>query len=533
MTLRSILTLFLALLAATAADAYSVRLRALTPDGEPESYATCRIYTAADSIKPAAAGLTDTLGIFSAKLPRSGDYRLSFEVVGHKPLVRNFNVSAAEPDADLGTLNSEAQELGEVVVTAQRPLVVKEIDRIGYDVQADEDSKTSTVNEILRKVPMVNVDSDGSITINGSSNFKIYKNGRPNSSMSKNAKDLFKALPASMIKKIEVITEPGAKFDAEGVAAILNIVTVENTTIRGVMGSASVSGSNVAPFNYGSLFLTSQIDKVTFSLNGGLNYMSRRRTENENSYEYTYDNGTVRSGTDKGHNKGYAGWYGVELSYEMDTLNLFTAESNMFIYGVKPIGYGHNEMRGADGSIISAYDTYSHYPKYGTYDIDATFSYQRSTRRKGETLGLSYMVSTNRQDNDEQEDYDNIVGDFFPYTARKEAYKLNFIEHTFQGDWSRPFAKSHTLDLGAKYILRRNTSSNTSEYVGAEERFTKFRHLTDIAALYAQYSVRIRKVSLRAGLRYEYSRLRASYPEPSVPAADDKPFSANLSDWVP
>lgn len=533
MKLRTLLALGAAMLISAAASAYSVRIKVLDPDGEPESYATCRLFNLSDTVKAITGGLTDTLGVYRNTLPKPGDYMLKVEVVGRAPISRTFSVTGLEPDADLGTISPDATVLGEVVVTAQRPLVVKEIDRIGYDVQADDDAKTSTVNEILRKVPMVNVDSDGAITINGSSNFQIYKNGRPNSSMSKNAKDLFKALPASMIKKIEVITEPGAKFDAEGVAAILNIVTVENTVMRGVMGNASVSGNNLAPFNYGSLFLTSQIDKVTFSVNGGLQYMTRRLTERETTEEYIYENGNTRNSFATNHNKGFAGWGGLELSYEMDSLNLFTAEANFFSFGVKPKGFGQSEMFAPDGSIISSYKSDFHYPKYQYYDIDATFAYQRSTARKGETFSLSYMVSTNRQDNHEQQDYYDIVGDLFPYTSRDDRYKLNFIEHTFQADWTRPFAKIHTLDLGAKYILRRNTSKDNATYEGWEDRYTNFRHITDIAALYAQYSVRIKKLTFRAGLRYEFSKLKASYPEASIPAADDKPFSTTLNDWVP
>ena len=93
------------------------------------------------------------------------------------------------------TVSNDDKMLGEITVTAVRPVVTKEIDRIGYDVQADDESKTSTLEEMLRKVPLVSVDTDGTITVKGSSDFKIYKNGRPNNSFTKNAKDIFKAIP--------------------------------------------------------------------------------------------------------------------------------------------------------------------------------------------------------------------------------------------------------------------------------------------------------------------------------------------------
>ena len=97
------------------------------------------------------------------------------------------------------------------------------------------------LDETLNKVPLVSVDPDGTIKVNGSTSFKIYKNGRPNNSYSNNAKEIFKALPASMIQKIEVITDPGAREDAEGTTAILNIITVKNVITKGAMGNVGLA----------------------------------------------------------------------------------------------------------------------------------------------------------------------------------------------------------------------------------------------------------------------------------------------------
>lgn len=527
------LLLLMTLATCLSCAAYEVSLRALDPQGEPEAYATCRVFAASDTTRVVKGGVTDTLGYYKTSLPAAGDYRMVLEVAGKIPASRAFTVSDAAPKADLGSMTTGATDLDEVVVTAQRPLVVKEIDRIGYDVQADEDSKTVTIDEILRKVPMVSVDGEGNITINGSSNFKIYKNGRPNSSMTKNAKELFKALPASMIKKIEVITEPGAAYDAEGVAAILNIVTMENTVVKGVMGNASLRSSTFAPFNGANLWLTSQIDKVTFSLNAGMFNQTKKAGGYDQYSDMLYSNGTTRHTETSGRTKALGEYGGLELSWEPDTLNLFTIEGNLFGYNAKPTGSSSVSMIDADGNIIMGYDAEYYYPKYRYFDVDLTAAYQRSTHRKGETLTLSYMLSTNNENNRETWTYDNITGDAFPYTGQDRDYKLNFIEHTFQFDWSRPIHKIHTLDLGAKYVLRRNHSKDNSEYTGWEDRFTDFQHVTDIAAIYTQYSVKLRRVSLRAGLRYEFSRLKASYPSPSIPVAPDKAYTSDLNDWVP
>ena len=92
---------------------------------------------------------------------------------------------------------------------------------MGYDVQADEDSKTQTVLDMLRKVPMVTVDGEDNIKVKGNSSFKIYKNGHLDPSLTQNAKEILKSMPASMVKRIEVITDPGAREDAEGMNATL------------------------------------------------------------------------------------------------------------------------------------------------------------------------------------------------------------------------------------------------------------------------------------------------------------------------
>jgi len=113
------------------------------------------------------------------------------------------------------------KELEGVTVKAQRQLIKQDIDRVGYDVQADEESKTQTVLDMLRKVPMVTVDGEDNIKVKGNSSFKIYKNGHLDPSLTQNAKEILKSMPASMVKRIEVITDPGAREDAEGMNATL------------------------------------------------------------------------------------------------------------------------------------------------------------------------------------------------------------------------------------------------------------------------------------------------------------------------
>jgi hypothetical protein len=510
--------------------AYDVTLHAVDNQGDDEAYATCRIFALPDSINAKVVGVADSLGYYTASIDSLGTYRLFVEGAGTSAMTtRDFTLTTATPSLNLGDVVLTAvDQLNEVTVTAQRPLVVKKIDRIGYDVQADPQVHTLSTRDMLRNVPMVAVDADGNITVNGSSNFKVFKNGRPNNSMSKNAKEILAAIPASMIKTIEVITEPGAKYDAEGIGAILNIVTIDNTVIKGVMGTVSGGYDVWKRLSLANVFVSGQVDKVTISLNGGMQSLSSKATQNESETALNYLSGITDNSTQNMSNRGYVSWFNGEGSWEPNKKNLFNFELGGMYYNVKPKGTGSDAMLAADGQTISRYNYMVDYPKYAYFDFNGNVNYQLSTDRTGESLTLSYAVSTTDQNIKQYTEFSDVEGDLFNYTAMVGNSDLNFIEHTFQADWVRPFGKVHTLELGGKYILRRNLSNVDTEYTGWMTNNTEFKHITDVGALYAQYTATIKRVSLRAGLRYEYSRLKADFPDGSAEA-----FSSNLNDFVP
>lgn len=523
---------FALLAISTTASAVNFRVLGTVADstGTGEIYASIRIFAANDTIKPVAVGVTDDNGNFSHELSASGQYRLNIHSVGKKTLNKSFSVSEQKPIANMDTLIiNNTNILDEVEVVAQRPLVSREIDRIGYDVQADEESKTSTVIEMLCKVPLVSVDSDNKITVRGSSNFKIYKNGRPNNTYSNNPKEVLASIPASMIKRIEVITEPGAKYDAEGVGAIINIVTIDNVTTKGVLGNISLRSNTINFVPRPSIWATSQIDKVTFSLNTGYSYMNSRETRhfNENTFNYNESGATLKSSS-QGNNPGGLMYISAEASYEPDTLNLFTFEFGGYYYDVNPTGSGWAAMSDANGNLLYSYNQRYNYPSYSYFDFNGNLNYQRLTKRKGETFTLSYMISTTNQNSEQHTEYYDIVNPPFAYSETHSDFDLSFIEHTFQVDYVRPFKKIHQIDIGAKYILRNNNSVTNQKYVGAYSSMTDFSHITNIAAAYADYRINIGKWSARAGLRYEYSYLKAKHKDGS-----NTDFSRNLSDWVP
>lgn len=133
-----------------------------------------------------------------------------------------------------------SENLDAVTVVAKKPLVKSELDKMTYDVESDPEAQANSVLEMLRKVPMVTVDGQDNIMVNNSSSFKVYVNGKPNNMMSNNPSEVLKNMPANSVKKIEIITNPGPKYDAEGVGGIINIIT----TGKGMEGYSLTVGTN-------------------------------------------------------------------------------------------------------------------------------------------------------------------------------------------------------------------------------------------------------------------------------------------------
>ncbi len=529
--MRKVFLLAVGMTALSAVAQYVAKGVVTDSAGVSEPYATVRIYSQDNKEKPVKVGVTDLNGSFSQELKHAGQYMLQIKSVGKLPIEENFTLTASEKVKDFGTLiiKNDANTLAGVEVVAQKPLVTTEIDRISYDIQADEDSKTNTIFEMLKKVPMVTVDGEDNIKVNGSSNFKIYKNGRPNSSWSNNPKEVLKSIPASMIKRIEVITEPGAKYDAEGVSGILNIITDNNSIINGVLGSAGVNVNNTGTYG-GSVYLTTQVGKLTTT---ALYHYSKMGKENV-SYGGEMENIYVASGNRyKSKNiiddaKGEFHYGNLEASYEIDTLNLIT-----FSFGGYYYDFNYNNiitnagMYRPDGSNIYSFGGKNIMGlKY--FDFNGKLDYQHLTKNKGEAITLSYLLSTTNQDNEAEESYYDMQNFPLDYDSLLTDSKLHFYEHTFQFDWTRPFAEKHKVEMGLKYILRQNFSETLNDYNNGQDVFTDFDHTTHVGAAYGEYSFNSSKWGARAGLRYELAHLKGEYKKSNEPS-----FSSDIGDLVP
>ena len=422
-----------------------------------------------------------------------------------------------------------SKELEGVEIKAQRQLIKQEVDRIGYDVQADEESKTQTVIDMLRKVPMVTVDGQENILVKGNSNFRIYKNGHYDPNLSKNAKEVLKAMPASMVRRIEVITDPGAREDAEGVDAILNIVMMDGSKLDGMTGVVSATYTSLNnPNLYTSL--TGQLGKLLLSVDYGYGRMSSKLTENSQDTERNFlETGNRLLAHSDGSNPGGIHYANLNASYDLDSLNLLSASFGGYFYKLNVQGDGWTKMSNAAAQPLYSFSNHYWMPGYSHSSWNGRLDYEHRTRRKGERLTLSYMLALTRQHTDQENTYDDLVSVPFAYTNSLQTERERFTEHTLQADWLRPLGKGHQIEVGAKYIDRHNNSHNTQDFRGSMPTTdNRFEHTTRVLAGYADYIYNADKWSARAGLRYEYSYMRGKYPDGTNAA-----FSHRLNDWVP
>ena len=535
--------------AVSAADADGFTVKGLVVDsitGEGEPYATVRIENAAAPGKAVKMGVTQKDGRFTLSLAAKGKYRLTVSSMGRADVVKDFAVDAGKPTADLGkvAISDARNELAGVEVVAQKPLVTADIDKIGYDVESDPDSKTNTVMEMLRKVPMVTVDGEDNIKVNGSSSFKVYVNGRPNNMMSNNPSEVLKSMPANTIKKIEVITNPGPKYDAEGVGGILNIVTVGS----GFEGYTATVSANVSSTGAGGgVFGTVKAGKLTVSARYNYNYGDRPRSYYGSALTVTGDEpqatsaNTASDGSSKGRRNFHMG--SLEASYEIDSLNLVTGSFGL--WGNSYSSRGASSVTGTsplDGSQVYAYSMLSR-SHNSWFSIEGGIDYQRLFKVKERMLTFSYRISTDPENTDSYTDYDDMTATtgWEDYLRRLENQHndghQNTTEHTFQVDFTTPFDSIHTLEAGAKYILRDNSSENDRYTMAAmdgggyefdEDHSSHYKHRNDIIAAYLGYGIKWKRLSGRLGLRYEHTIQDVKY---LLGRGDD--FRKDFDDIVP
>jgi outer membrane receptor protein involved in Fe transport len=288
---------------------------------QPVLFATVAVRDAATLV---AGTTTDSTGAFSVALP-PGSYTLTLSSVGYRTKTQATTVAQSPVPLGPIRLRPESQTLGEVTVAAQKALIEEKGDRLIYNAEKDISNVGGSAADVLRKVPSLSLDLDGNIQMRGNSNIKVLINGKPSAMMARNLADALKQLPADNIKSVEVITSPGAKYDAEGAAGVINIITKK--ALQGFNGSVMASAGTLNRSVNTKLALKTKKLGVSLATNG---YQFRNIREVQTT-RTTLANGTplnYLAQTSFADNTGTGGYGEFSLDYDPDSTSRINLSAN-------------------------------------------------------------------------------------------------------------------------------------------------------------------------------------------------------------
>ncbi|MBO7317561.1 MAG: TonB-dependent receptor, partial [Bacteroidales bacterium] len=503
--------------------------------GETLPYATVGAYKGKKSVAVLAANAD---GAFTITLKQGETYEIEISSVGYNSHRQSIEVPAST-SLDMGNVVLKSStELDEVVVVSQKPIIKSDAEKITYDVSADPESDGKTLLDMMRKVPMVTVDAEDNVQLNGSGNFKVLINGKESAMVKNNLKEVLKAMPAASVQDIQVITNPSTRYDAEGVGGVINIITAhaggnKNSDVAGITGSLTGYGDVLQGSYGGNVFLTGQYKKFTASLNySGGKFASNQYTD-ANSYNYNNPDmyHTLISTSAFGDMKvdGQYHFLSFESSYELDPLNLFTlgASANLGNYAAN--GLALNRTYAQDGRLMVNYiDNIMQGGMWG--GVSANFDYQHTFDRPQHTLTASYRYEYNPQGSAYS---DSIIFDSetlcAPMEGQKNENNAYAHEHTVQLDYNNPINEMHSVEAGAKYIARLNHSDD--DYLSLMNGMWQsagqgriFDYTQQVASLYAGYAFTRTNWGLRVGGRYEHTFISATNQQAGTRVDYGKPY---------
>ena len=480
---------------------------------ETMPFVTVAAWNTGSQLTLATHAITKNDGSFSLTLPKEGVYKLSLLFLGKKPYECYFELNNTRPSINLGNIymHDLTINLQEVTIIGRQRLIKANAEKISYNVKNDPESVGSSVLDIMSKVPMISVDGDNSIQLSGNSNFEIYLNGRPSKLFSINPSQVLKSLPAYSVKSIEVITNPGAKYDAEGAGGIINIVT-DRQYSNGYTGSVETSADRFGAYS-GNGYFTLKHNRLGVTANYGYNHNKEPETElisirNDSSGKLTEE------GTDNSLSKAHLGF--LDMSYELDSMNLINTTFN--VYTEKGDDLTEQFVRAIDSSDthLYEYNRISSYTPSGN-SISFGFDYQHTTPREDEMFTFSYLMESSMGKMNTQTDIINAIG--------REPYSINLrdkskeYDHIFQSDYVYPFSENYSMDVGMKYTHRdkRGTGSYfqwdeaSTSWNHADEEDSDFRQKLDILAFYNNHTFVVDNWGFHAGLRLEHTSMRTIF----------------------
>ncbi|MBD1366886.1 TonB-dependent receptor [Mucilaginibacter sp. ZT4R22] len=490
---------------------------------KPVDYATISVFKSGGTV-PINGVLTDEKGNFKLDNIKSGSYKITISFLGYKTkTIDPVTTSASKPDANLGgiILPPSARALKEVQVVGQQALIENKIDKIVYNAEKDLTAAGGTATDLLSKVPMVSVDINGNVSVRGDNNVRVLINGKPSGATSASLSDVLKSIPADQIKSIEVITSPSAKYDAEGSAGIINIITKQKN-VSGLSGG--ISGGVGTRQNNGNGNLNYNKNRFNFNTNIGGN-ASWPQTSLTNFEQYFTNNGTTTSIITNGETKlkRHALIGSVGAGYQFNGFNSLntTFKFNQITFGND--GFSTTDAAAPYTSITNSNNTID--------GFDWNLDYTHKFKKEGHEIDISTQWSHNTGLQAYQNQYSAV------YQSVKNNIDGKNNEYTFQIDYTLPINKVFKLEAGGKTIFRRLKSVSdyysylNNEFVYNTTLSNQYNYNQTVLAGYSVFTVTLPKQwSVLAGLRLENTDIAG---EPISASQSLSPFDQNYNTWVP
>lgn len=425
---------------------------------------------------------------------------------------------AEEPVDSVPASSDESVVLDDFVVTARKKLIKADAEKVSYEASEDPDAQSLSALDMLRRVPMVSVDGQDNITVNGRSDFQIYVDGKPNPMLSANPGQLLRSIPASTIARFEVINNPGASYDAEGVGGILNIVLKGAGNLNGY--TATITGVVGNQTQNGSLYAMMQQDKVAVTANvSAMHYESSQMKLDINRLN-TLDNSMLENhGTMK--NQFNSLNTSLNLDWKPNESNIFAISGSFQRSPFRVYNSGSVAMTDGEGNPLYGYNLSSRQRQRSvgiTAGADYTHIFSGNEAHK---LQLAYRLNITPGRNSADNLFTPLEG--FLSSDVPEDYstfdRTNMTENIGQADYTLPLGERHSFGVGSKLTFRRSSSDAEGlDYV----------HHSTITAAYLLYNLKAGDFSLKAGARYEHTRQSARYGS----GARD-PYSSDYDNFVP
>ncbi len=474
---------------------------------QPLEYATIVIKSLKDEI--ITGGITDINGLFDVRVPR-GFYNISIEYISFKTFTILNQEIKQTTDLGVISLEMDAQALSEVEIIAEKSTVEIRLDKKIYNVGKDMTVKGGSASDVLDNVPSVTVDVEGNVSLRGNENVRILVNGKPSGLVGLSGTDALRQLPADAIEKVEVITSPSARYDAEGTAGILNII-LRKGKAQGFNGSLSANAGD--PDNFGaSINLNYRTNKANFFNSTGDNYRNAPGNSS-NSTTYFNENGSISSfrnekTTYERENNRFNTRFGVE--YFLTDKSSLTGTVLYRKSDGEDIATNINNQLDANNNLNRTYQRVEEED-----EVDETIEYSLNFTQDFKTDGHKLIFDF--QYGKSTENSNAFISDFdtFPNFLENNPERNNTDEESkdilIKADYVLPIGENAQFEFGFKADLNELTTDylvedfdeNTNQFFNNTNFSNTLNFEQDVYAIYSQYGKKINKFSYLLGLRAE------------------------------